>query len=62
MPSQTAGLIPDFEDILEQAECNASTDWEMSFVSDMKYRYSQYGSVTYVSDRQFDQLKRIAGM
>jgi len=60
MSNHLAGEIPSFSELLDAADSNASTDWEMGFISDMKDRYSQYGSDTYVSDKQLEQLERIA--
>lgn len=53
--------IPNFEPLLETAEDNAVTDWDMNFVQDMMDRYKKYGDETYVSESQLEQLERIAG-
>lgn len=51
----------EFEDLLLNADQQASTDWEMSFVEDMRDRFEQYGMNTYISDKQLETLNRIAG-
>lgn len=51
----------EFEDLLLNADQQASTDWEMSFVEDMRGRFEQYGMNTYISDKQLETLNRIAG-
>lgn len=52
--------IPDFDDLLEQAVSNASSDWEVDFVTSIKRQYSQYGDNTFISERQEEVLRRIA--
>lgn len=51
----------EFEDLLLNAEQQASNDWEMTFVSDTRDRFEQYGLKTYISDKQLETLNRIAG-
>ncbi len=50
----------EFEELLEDARMNAANDWEESFVTDMKDRYTQYGRRMFISDAQKDQIERIA--
>ena len=49
-----------FADLLGEAETQASTDWEMNFVADIKSRFEEYGDDTFVSEKQLDKLKAIA--
>lgn len=53
--------IGDFEELLECAERQASTEWEIDFVSDVSERYDQYEDRTYLSDKQRSNLEKIAG-
>lgn len=52
--------IEDFDEILEQAEANADSDWEIEFTTDMRSRYNQYGDRCFVSEKQIEHLERIA--
>lgn len=45
-----------FESLLRDAEANASSDWDRSFVNDMTDRYKIFGSGMYLST-----LQRYAG-
>lgn len=49
-----------YEELLSDAEGQAETDWEVTFVNDMRDRFDQYGSDTYVSDKQRERLEKIA--
>jgi hypothetical protein len=49
-------------EMLDDAELNASTDWEMEFVDGIKLRYQRYGETTILSDKQLETLRRIAGL
>lgn len=49
-----------FEDLLSEAEDNASTGWEQQFVADMKSKYAEYGDDMFVSEAQLDKLRQIA--
>ena len=55
-----ASDIDDFEDLLDDAEDHAETDWENDFVADMRDRYEQDGDNTFVSYNQLDKLREIA--
>ena len=50
----------DFEDALEQAECNAISGWEMDFVADLREKYDEWQERCYLSDRQYEKLMGIA--
>lgn len=52
--------IPEFDDLLAQALSNASSEWEIGFVTDVESRYLQYGDNTFISERQEEVLRRIA--
>lgn len=51
----------DFVSLLADASRNASTDWEMGFVSDIEDRYSEYEDDMFISTKQIEILERIAG-
>jgi hypothetical protein len=61
MKSKRANEIPDFSEILDDAERLATTGWDINFVSDMQDRYFAYEGDMYISDLQLKQLLRIAG-
>ena len=65
MNSQTiTDLVDDaseFNDLLEDAEAGADGDWETEFVDDLRNRYDEYGERMFLSDRQLEILRRIAG-
>ena len=65
MNSQTiADLFDDaseFDELLADAENNATSDWDMNFVDDLRNRYDKYGERMYLSERQLEILERIAG-
>lgn len=50
----------EFEDLLDSADSNASTDWEMQFVYDIKARYKVYKDKTFLSEKQKETLEKIA--
>lgn len=50
----------EFQSLLDDAEANASNDFEINFVSDMQDRWEQYGKRMYLSDKQREILERIA--
>lgn len=52
--------IESFDAILDDAERQASNDWEMDFVSDIRDKYRKYDDNMFVSEKQLEQLKRIA--
>jgi hypothetical protein len=54
------GEINNFESLLEDAESNAKTAWEIDFVSDIIERYDEYEDNTFLSDNQLAVLERIA--
>lgn len=50
----------EFTALLGTAELNASNDWEEKFAADLRMNYQRYGTRTYLSDSQLEQLERIA--
>jgi hypothetical protein len=50
----------EFEDLLSEAENNASGTWEIDFVTDMRDKWEQYGHRMFLSDKQNEILNRIA--
>ena len=50
----------DFENLLNEAQENASTGWEENFVSDLQEKYDDFGSSMFLSDLQHERLQRIA--
>ena len=54
-------LEEDFDALLDDAEDNAVSTWEMDFVSDMQERYDKFEGDTFISDKQLNALKKIAG-
>lgn len=56
---RTTDLV--YRDLLDAADSNAKTGYEMEFVSDMKAKYSLYQGRSFVSDRQLELLRKIAG-
>ncbi len=56
----TVSEIEDFEDLLDAAESNAVSGWDMDFTADLRNRHDQYGDRMYITDRQLEQLERIA--
>lgn len=52
--------IENFDSLLEDAENNSITEWEMEFVTDVQGKYFQYGENTRISELQLTVLERIA--
>lgn len=65
MNSQTITYLFDdaseFDELLADAGNNATSDWDMNFVDDLRNRYDKYGERMYLSERQLEILERIAG-
>lgn len=49
-----------FEDLLDSAEAEAEDSTEIAFVADMRTKHQQFGEEMFLSDRQFEWLKKIA--
>lgn len=49
------------EDVLYTAEKRARNEWEMDFVDGLKDKFSTYGDDMFLSEKQADILRRIAG-
>lgn len=52
--------IDDFETLLDDAEGNANSDWEMNFTADMREKFEDYGGEMFVSEKQLEWLEKIA--
>lgn len=50
----------DFTELLDDAESNATTGWEMDLVADLKAKYDKYGDKMFISQKQIDALNRVA--
>jgi hypothetical protein len=57
----TAADIDDFEDLLTLAANGANSKWENEFISQMRYRFDEFGELTFVSPLEFDVLQSLAG-
>lgn len=51
----------EFEELLAAAEEGAVSGFDESFTHDMRVRYKLYGMKMFISDKQLDTLRRIAG-
>ena len=63
MSEQIADIYDDvseFEELLEAAEAESSTAWEMEFLDGVRNRYEKYHDGTYISEKQIEILERIA--
>ena len=56
-----ASEIKNFEELLETAEGNAVEDWDMEFVADIRTKFERHGGDAFISEKQLNQLERIAG-
>jgi hypothetical protein len=54
--------IEEFEDILDQADGNASSGWDMDFISSLRERLDKWGERLFVTSEQWRHLARIAGI
>ena len=52
--------VEDFDEILSQAEMNASTGFECDFVNDIREKYDNYESEMFISEKQISTLEKIA--
>lgn len=50
----------EFEEILNDAESNASTEWQIEFVSDIKEKFTRYRERMFLSQKQIEALSNIA--
>lgn len=50
----------DFEELIDAAESNASSGWEMEFCEDLRKRFNKYGDNMIVTDNQVAKLREIA--
>lgn len=52
--------IDDFTELLAEAEAQASTDWEQTFVADINEKFEKHGEYMYFSEKQRETLEKIA--
>ena len=52
--------VSDFEDLLEAAEAEARTDFEMNLTEGIRNRYEKYQERMYLSEKQRQIIERIA--
>jgi hypothetical protein len=50
----------EFQDLLDEADDNASGSWEQTFVSELRTKFEEYGTGMFISDKQDEILNRIA--
>ena len=50
----------EFEDLLDEADDNASGRWDENFVSDIRGRYDEHGIRMFLSEKQDEILQKIA--
>lgn len=50
----------DFEELLSSAEAQARSEYEVDFVGDMRDKYTDYGDAMFLSEKQYNLLRRIA--
>ena len=55
-----ASEIDGFDELLDDAMAQASTQWEMNFIASITERYDQYGDDTLISEAQLETLEKIA--
>lgn len=53
--------VEKFSKVLDSAELNATTDWEMTFVDDLTNRFATFGTSLFLSDKQHERLLKIVG-
>lgn len=61
--SRVSDLFKDvaaFERLLNDAESEARRGWDEDFVIEMKEKFEEYGAGMFLSERQLEQLERIA--
>lgn len=58
--SEKFKTIGEFELVLDSAEHNASSEFEMEFVASIKEKYDQFGMNMFFSEKQEEVLDRIA--
>lgn len=51
----------EFQELLDQAELNASRGKDIDFVDGVVHRFAEYGMEVFLSDSQLSWLKDIAG-
>ena len=51
----------EYAKLLADAASNADNEWEEDFVGGLKVKYDRWGTEAFVSDKQLEILRRIAG-
>ncbi len=51
----------EFSSLIDDAERQASTDFEINFVADMSEKYEEFGMKMFLTDKQYKLLIKIAG-
>lgn len=49
--------IDDFEDMLDTAEGNAVSEWQINFVDSIRSKYQEFRGNMFLSEKQLDVLK-----
>lgn len=50
----------EIEDLLDTAETNASSSWEMNFMDDVRRQWERWGMQMFLSEAQYESIARIA--
>ena len=56
--------VPDvnaFRSLLNDAVSNARSEFEVQLANDMQDRFDRYGAEMFISDKQLEQIRKIAG-
>ena len=54
-------FLDEIDELMDEAESNAGSDWATNFVADMKRNRARYGDRFVVSPAQLEKLEQIAG-
>lgn len=50
----------EWEGLLSDAELNASRDWDINFIADVRDKYDEFGGDMFLSAKQLEHVERIA--
>ena len=50
----------EYQEVLDDAERNAETEWEVQFIEDMKAKFERFGMEAYLTNNMKDHLERLA--
>jgi hypothetical protein len=59
MDEQKVAFLEALMELYEQDDLRLN-DWERGFMKDMSARFNKYASGTYISDKQWNAIKKIA--